>query len=325
MEYALPRSLNDLAESFNIVETRGYATYDPSKTYTIYLEYCPRGSLADLVKRYQKIRTLRDENGTPISGRIPVRVMWSIFEALASTVCLMYQGHFPGDGETSRNDFSAFVHRDIKPENIFLANPDSNFWPQVPVAKMGDFGLAVLADDVEKQGTNGWKAPEMIEYDAPFEDSEDEFLEDLPDYNQLYPPHVLCDVWSLGRVMLALMNLEDPVDVPELRFDEDDVAPGPFNDPPDKTSGKHDQSYYAGVKEYYPDEMRRLVERCLQMNPEDRVDPDTLWNEVHSHVAACKGLRGRPLREMQRDCLGRELLLMEHVETRDLVKGQWAT
>lgn len=323
-EYALPKSVNLLPESFNVVETRSYVVYEERQIYNIYLEYCPRGSLGDWLKRYQKVSTLLDSNGAPVQGRIPVRVLWSIFEALASAVCLMHKGYLPGSQAPLKENFTPFVHRDIKPDNVFLADPDETFWPQIPVAKMGDFGCCVLKEDVEgavTRGTEGWRAPEMEEY-APFEGYEDDFPEeyDPEDYAMRYPPTASSDIWSLGRVMLCLVNLEDPLKIPPWRFDQNEGLPRPYTDPLDTSSGLHSGSYYADVEAYYPTEMRELVEDCLQMEPSERIKPADLWSAVHSHVAAGKGLRGRTLREMPRGGLGEELLLVDHVDSKNWIK-----
>lgn len=51
------------------------------------------------------------------------------------------------------------VHRDLKPENIFM-NQDKN--KSLPVAKIGDFGLAILpGEEHEVAGTQDYMAPEV--------------------------------------------------------------------------------------------------------------------------------------------------------------------
>lgn len=50
-----------------------------------------------------------------MGGLIPVRVLWSIFEGLASAVCLMHFGYLPPSSVDE--NFSPLMHRDIKPSN----------------------------------------------------------------------------------------------------------------------------------------------------------------------------------------------------------------
>lgn len=51
----------------------------------------------------------------------------------------------------------------LTPRSVFLADASPDQWPQIPTAKLGDFGLACLETDEGSQrsyrGTKTWKAP----------------------------------------------------------------------------------------------------------------------------------------------------------------------
>ncbi|KXT16879.1 hypothetical protein AC579_4740 [Pseudocercospora musae] len=76
----------------------------------------------------------------------------------------MRQGALTEDKRAS--DHRSVLHKDLKPQNIFRSTHNGSDRPNVPAAKVGDFGCAVwLGSEYanEMLGTPGWFPPEEDE------------------------------------------------------------------------------------------------------------------------------------------------------------------
>lgn len=169
----------------------------------IYMEYCPHSDLANLLgnhARYDKANghPMLDEDGAELPGvPIPRAALWSFFEDLAEAACSMAYGCNPLDGNSVHEHWQPIIHRDLKPENVFLALPVKD----IPVLKLGDFGIAVpekyeaLSNPMGMlgAGTKGWRAPEQALSSGGIE--------------PIFPLSSATNVWSIGRIMLALVEL----------------------------------------------------------------------------------------------------------------------
>ncbi|KAK4626633.1 G2-specific protein kinase fin1 [Fulvia fulva] len=202
IDYGLVKPLNDLPDSENVVRVVGYGVYDMRRTIQIYLEYCEHGDLAKLVQQYEERRN--DPIHAGRNDRIPIRYLWSIFEALVSAACLMNHGQLPdGPPAPATAGWQALIHRDIKPANIFFAKPHATKWPGIPTAKLGDFGLGALQSDPNSArpgvGSEGFQAPEQYFYAA--EDPP------RPDLDGKAVSHK-SDIWAIAKNMMNLINLQ---------------------------------------------------------------------------------------------------------------------
>jgi serine/threonine protein kinase len=92
------------------------------------------------------------------------------------------------------------MHRDIKPANLFLIDPPagSHLPPGLPMVKITDFGLAVLADGAGTNGhTNGWSALGTPLYMAP-----EQFNHGVVDHR--------ADVYALGATVYHMLSGQPP-------------------------------------------------------------------------------------------------------------------
>ncbi|EFO60824.1 Kinase, NEK [Giardia lamblia P15] len=118
-----------------------YTTHFDKASGQLYLEmeYCPGGSLSDLIKS-QRVK----------KQPLPERDIWRIFKGLASALVYL---HSPEKKPT----VGAIIHRDIKPANIVFSKDG--------VAKICDFGLSrglhELSIASSKVGTDVYMAPEV--------------------------------------------------------------------------------------------------------------------------------------------------------------------
>ncbi|CZT22160.1 uncharacterized protein RCC_08029 [Ramularia collo-cygni] len=295
LEYKIVSDLNALEQSVNVIRYISYGIYERLRMHRIYMELCPHGTLHDLQSRHRNIFTMGqiDAFGNLLESRIPVRAIWCIFEALASALYLLQEGSLPGLPRPAVQA-TPVIHRDLKPANIFLALPDQTLWRGIPIPKaselprrsssitnnpqMGDFGqvIPITSDDLQtlNVGTSGWRAPEHMTY-----------LPTHPHFDHNNPVSVACDIWAIGRIMLALMN-RDPTT---------DITPHPYGSIPIIPP------FAPGIEAYYPAELVRLVRACLEMDPADRIRIDVLWRDIHSAVASYVGLSGIPLKARDGD------------------------
>lgn len=118
-----------------------YTTHFDKESGQLYLEmeYCPGGSLSDLIKS-QRVR----------KQPLPERTIWQIFKGLASALVYL---HSPEKKPT----VGAIIHRDIKPTNIVFTKDG--------IAKICDFGLSrglhELSMASSRVGTDAYMAPEV--------------------------------------------------------------------------------------------------------------------------------------------------------------------
>lgn len=135
------------------------------------------------------------------------------------------------------------VHRDIKPENILI---DKNF-----NIKLADFGFATLIDEGQKNrtflGTERYMCPELLArtaYDAK-----------------------KADVFSLGVVLYVLAKASPPF-----------VQADPNKDVYYKTLLTNPGHYWNSMDDdnVIGDDLREIIQSCLQYNPNDRLSVDQL-------------------------------------------------
>ncbi|GIZ41891.1 hypothetical protein CKM354_000517800 [Cercospora kikuchii] len=259
LEFAIPHYLNGLADSHNIVQHLDYGLYEEHAMYRLYMEYCEYGDLQEVITRHQEV-----------SMRPSTRAVWAIFEALSNAVILMDQGHLPSRAPNWRHE--AAFHRDIKPANVFLAEPQGNAWPRIPTAKLGDYDLAIWTarpgSSLPGVGTPSYMAPEAAEC----EQGQDSAHAPLHTFSSQ------SDVWSLGRTVMSLMNLEQDW------IDED---PGAMMDEY-KCATREVPTFDAQSVATYPAILRNLVLRCLRREPANRPTPFALWNAIQVEVSNLK-------------------------------------
>lgn len=102
------------------------------------------------------------------------------------------------------------------------------------------------------------------------------------------------DIWTIGRVMLSLMN-RDMLHRSTDRFSLDTFA--------DQDDEDLTPAYKPGVKNYYEDRCPKLVElvdRCLLHESDSRPCPAVLWQDIQEEVGVFPTLATLPmkLREM---------------------------
>lgn len=189
---------------------------------------------------------------------IPPRALCSFFEDLAEAACFMAHGHDPLDpASLPREDRQTVIHRDLKPENIFLGLPRTPGKRGIPELKVGDFGLAIPHDydknphDMVGVGTENWRAPEQHKNAIKHKLSS------------------ASDIWALGRIMLALLELLTPEPVYYSKL---------YNCQVKQAQGKH------GRLKFYGEKLYGLIESCLRPLPNDRITASDLLKSIREHL-----------------------------------------
>lgn len=145
-------------------------------------------------------------------------------------------------------------------------------------------------------GTVGWRAPvrNLDEQSLPIVTILTQKQESsiyAADHPQVAHGHAIshaADVWVLGRVMLAMMNLER------------NPAEHQFGSVPDMPA------FAVGIEAYYPLELTVLVQACLVTDPNQRPSIGALWRNIHLEVASFVGLTGAAKKTLNGD--GTEIL-----------------
>ncbi|KAI4948394.1 hypothetical protein J4E91_005816 [Alternaria rosae] len=100
-------------------------------------EYCDKGTLADLLKVWNKRGEL-----------IPESFIWQVFEALVTAVQYLHYGPYPYN--EAAYSWDPITHRDIIPSNIFLKSGPQINPSAYPVSiKLADFGCAITNSEME--------------------------------------------------------------------------------------------------------------------------------------------------------------------------------
>ncbi|KAM3424752.1 hypothetical protein BST61_g6736 [Cercospora zeina] len=259
LEYAIAHHLNALADSENILLHIDYGLHEARAMYRLYLEYCEHGDLQKVIKAHMTAEK-----------RPSTRAVWAVFEALAAAAVLMDRGEF--SSETPNGDYSKGVfHHDIKPPNVFLAAPDEESWLEIPTVKLGDYDLAIWKSDPKSSrigvGTPSYMAHEAAEC-AQGKDSV---------HSQEHMFTSKSEIWSLGRTIMALMNLEQ--DTP-YKSREGVI--------PDNDCSKDPPTFNTQAEAAYPENLRNLVLQCLSKQPAGRPTPSGLWTAIQQEVTSLK-------------------------------------
>ncbi|KAK5158587.1 hypothetical protein LTR04_005225 [Oleoguttula sp. CCFEE 6159] len=153
------------------------------------------------------------------------------------------------------------VHRDLKPGNILLDAPDNRNFPAYPTPKLADFGLGIETSNTDPDNPMDYNEDEGTEGFLAFEQRP--FLDEQTGLRFDPAPQLLAhtNIWGIGMIMRCLVLLNN---YPNQRNYEtkDDRAP--------LVNMLHDYSPY----------LIRCIQSCLRFDPESRVKPRHLLQEI---------------------------------------------
>lgn len=175
---------------------------------SVYVEFCGRGSLEDIIKKYRSARAqIRDPKLKPW---VPERFVWHVTSGLVDGLAYLATGqsflHPDKTDYTQGKPWTPIVHRDIKPDNILLRDRDTIGSKKYFYCVLSDFGLAV--EDTQETnrnaqcGTSAWFAPELCWKPYP----------QNPLQKAVFPSPFkhspASDLWAVGACIINLADVE---------------------------------------------------------------------------------------------------------------------
>jgi len=170
---AIPRPVK-LENRVNAVRLRDHHIYDRIFRYTMYLEYCPYGDLADVIDMHGP-RTGEKEGYKLIEGltrQIPEPFLWRVFHSLAKLGVAMKLGRVEA-ATIPPKGWKEIIHRDLRLGNIFLDMATTDWFEVYPTPLLGDFGAAIRTHEndplnpgifQDQAEASGFVAPEQMAY-----------------------------------------------------------------------------------------------------------------------------------------------------------------
>ncbi|KAJ9105543.1 hypothetical protein QFC19_003525 [Naganishia cerealis] len=144
----------------------------------VILEYCPGGTLSDLIQHHSR-------NGS----MIPENVIW---EYLKQLILALNYLHEPANRSFEAS--TVILHRDIKPENILMSGDQEQ-------VKLADFGLAKEVG-IEEWATSCCGTPDFMPPEMCTSNQEDIRTDEVG------------DIWSLGCVLYEMCTLSSSLQYP---------------------------------------------------------------------------------------------------------------
>jgi serine/threonine protein kinase len=189
----------------------GFITPDNLKA-SVYVEFCDRGSLDNLIKAYGEKRiNARKDSEKP---EIPERFIWHVFLSLCDAMAYLLGGRSYSSMEnkdyTKLRSWIPILHRDMKPDNVLIRSRGTVGTGRYPYCVLSDFGLA--CEDWapghakenrhqkarSKLGTKHFYAPELLYDPYPKTQKERQFFPDGQKHTDK------SDLYSLGLIIYNL-------------------------------------------------------------------------------------------------------------------------
>ncbi|KAH8687996.1 kinase-like domain-containing protein [Tricladium varicosporioides] len=238
---------------------------------SVYIEFCDRGSLADIIKEYW---VRRNDNPPPT---IPESFIWHAFGGLLDALAYLKTGsgwlHNPRAKPKPR--WVPILHRDIKPDNVLLRSRSTIGSKKYFYCILSDFGMACPDYPPEHKnceinqktggmcGTPTYLAPELCH--QPYATNPHEEWH-FPQGQRHTPAS---DLWAVGAVIYNLALCET-------QYGTSHLAPAP--DTPKLPRGRWESGREARIRthplklksEIFSDYLRALVENAAELEPQRR-------------------------------------------------------
>ncbi|ORY59589.1 kinase-like domain-containing protein [Pseudomassariella vexata] len=238
----------------------------------VYMEYCDRGSLSNLIQVYQQSKTTHQQHF------IPESFIWHAFVGLADALYFLKTGESYISTPIHSNQgkkWTPIIHRDIKPDNIFLRSHDTPGSKKPLYVLLSDFGLA-SPDDKDPsvarkpsgvRGTPEFHAPELCFQPFP--------ATHQMDY-QAQPHTAKSDVWALACMMFAMCERDEFAHLNRYCF--------PMRS--QKCRGRDAILSMLDItqKQEYSEYLERCIKWAGNKDPRDRPDPRVLIREVKGEL-----------------------------------------
>jgi serine/threonine protein kinase len=254
---------------------------------SLYIEFCDRGSLDNLIRAFANRRKDVDRNVT-----IPEGFVWHVFTGLADGLAYLRDGvsYWRKKKVTPNPNWVPILHRDIKPDNVLLRSRSTLGSNKYFYCVLSDFGLACedrpnndpLADDFQqsgnKLGTKPFWAPELCYDPYPNGNYEIKFFPKGQRHSQY------SDVWALGACVYNLCDLTATHGINHCDFDRMRRIPG--MDIQIYMEGTECRKDPLKIPSNYTRELREAIVYATRWNPVQRPSPVRLIERLGPLVDA---------------------------------------
>ncbi|CAG8976674.1 hypothetical protein HYALB_00012065 [Hymenoscyphus albidus] len=254
----------------------------PRPCASLFMEFCDRGSLRDLIRQYCK------RNEQPVQ-RIPEPFAWHVFGCLLDALSFLQIGVSLAQHPDAQLDpkWVPILHRDIKPDNILLRSRSTVGTKNYFYCVLSDFGLACfeypdghpLQNDAQKSGgkcgTSAFFAPELCQDPYP-RDPRERFPTGFRHSRR-------SDLWALGACIFVLCNAPHPdQDLSHLSFGSMKVDPSLWvaGQQPRRDKGK------LTISVRYSRPLQKAIEIATAWSPYNRPSPQRMLLEFNTLLKA---------------------------------------
>ncbi|PMD30203.1 kinase-like protein [Hyaloscypha variabilis F] len=282
------------------VFTAGFVTPD-LKRASVYVEFCDRGSMDDLIKNFEKQRQAAKSWGSELP-EMPERFVWHAFAGLCDGLAYLMGGRSYASPDVTDYEpepgWVPVLHRDMKTDNILLRSRSTVGTKRYFYCVLSDFGLA--CDDYppghpkenahqrcfSKLGTYDFLAPELCWDPYP----ESPLGKDSPQrkwFPNKQKHSAKSDLWALAAVMqnLAICQRGAHLDFESM---PKAVAKEPIVWCEGLRSRKPLDITTVSRKRPFTNELRDLIKIAGRFDPAKRLDPIAMMEFMKRQIAKTK-------------------------------------